>query len=134
MGRAKRYPTDSSDTEWALLEPLIPAPKIGGRPARIARRDLVDAMFYVLRGGVSWRMLPADFPHWKTVYDDFRQWQREGVWERINDALRVKARQAAGRNAVPTAGIVDSRSVKTSQKGGSAATTAAKKSTGASTT
>ena len=134
MTRLRTYPTDTSDAEWALLEPLVPAPKSGGRPARIARRDIVDAIFYVMRGGVSWRMLPADFPFWKTVYDYFRQWKLSGLWERVNDALRVKIRQADGRNAVPTAGIVDSRSVKTSQKGGSEATTVGRRSTVASIT
>ena len=134
MTRLRTYPTDTSDAEWALLEPLVPAPKSGGRPARIARRDIVDAIFYVMRGGVSWRMLPADFPFWKTVYDYFRQWKLSGLWERVNDALRGKIRQADGRNAVPTAGIVDSRSVKTSQKGGSEATTVGRRSTVASIT
>ncbi|WP_420593728.1 transposase [Deinococcus sp.] len=123
-----------SDEEWAILEPLVPAPQAGGRPAIYARRDIVDAIFYVKRGGNSWRMLPADFPYWKTVYDAFRKWKQSGVYERINDALRCQVREASGRNAVPSAGIVDSRSVKTSQKGGLAATMAAKKSTGASIT
>lgn len=134
MTRPRTYPTDTSDAEWALLEPFIPRPRPGGRPARIARRDIVDAIFYVMRGGVSWRMLPADFPYWKTVYDYFRQWKHSGLYERINDALRVQTRAALGRNAVPTAGIVDSRSVKTSQKGGSGGMTVAKRSTDASTT
>ncbi|WP_034388506.1 IS5 family transposase [Deinococcus sp. YIM 77859] len=134
MPRRRTYPTDTSDAEWAILGPLIPAPRAGGRPARIDRRDVVDAIFYVKRGGVSWRLLPADFPHWKTVYDYFRQWKKSGLWERINDALRAQMREALGRNAVPTAGIVDSRSVKTSQKGGPEATTAGRKSTGGSIT
>ncbi len=89
----------------------------------------MDAIFYVKRGGVSWRLLPVDFPHWKTVYNYFRQWKQSGLWEGINDALRVQVREAEGRNAVPSAGIVDSRSVKTSQKGGPETTTEAKKST-----
>jgi len=127
VSRPRTYPADTSDAEWAILEPLIPAPKPGGRPARIARRDIVDGIFYVMRGGVSWRMLPADFPYWKTVYDYFRQWKQLGLSERINVALRAKTRQVAGRNAVPTAGIVDSRSIKTSQKGGSEGTTAARR-------
>ena len=94
----------------------------------------MDAIFYVKRGGGSWRMLPADFPHWKTVYDYFRQWKKSGLWERVNDALRAQVREASGRNAVPTAGIVDSRSVRTSQKGGPEATMVGRKSTDASTT
>ena len=134
MTRRPTYPTDTSDAEWAILGPLIPAPQPGGRPARIARRDVVDAIFYVKRGGGSWRMLPADFPHWKTVYDYFRQWKKSGLWERVNDALRAQVREASGRNAVPTAGIVDSRSVRTSQKGGPEATMVGRKSTDASTT
>ena len=127
--RARTYSTDTSDAEWRIVEPLIPAPKPGGRPAHIDRRDIVDAIFYVKRGGVSWRLLPADFPHWKTVYDYFRQWKSTGLYEQINAALRVQVREALGRNAVPTAGIVDSRSVKTSQKGGSGGMTEARKST-----
>ncbi|THF69131.1 transposase [Deinococcus sp. Arct2-2] len=127
--RARTYSTDTSDAEWGLLEPLIPAPKPGGRPAHIARRDSMDEIFSVKRGGVSWRLLPVDFPHWKTVYDSFRQWKQSGLWEGMNDALRAQVREAEGRNAVPSAGIVDSRSVKTSQKGGSEVTTVARKST-----
>ncbi|BDP44555.1 hypothetical protein DAETH_45240 (plasmid) [Deinococcus aetherius] len=134
MTRRRTSSTDTSDAEWAILSPLIPAPRPGGRPARIARRDIVDAIFYVKRGGVSWRLLPADFPYWKTVYDDFRQWKQSGLWERINNALRAQTREVLGRNAVPTAGIVDSRSVKTSQKGGPVVTTAARRSTDENTT
>ena len=134
MTRTACYPTDMSDAEWAILEPLVPAPQSGGRPAKYARRDIVDAIFYVKRGGNSWRMLPADFPHWKTVYDYFRLWKQSGLYERINDALRCQVREASGRNTVPSAGIIDSRSVKTSQKGGLQATMAAKKSRDANTT
>ncbi len=134
MARIPSYPSDLSDVEWAVVGPLVPAHRSGGRPAAHRRRDILDAIFYIKRGGVSWRMLPIDFPRWKTVYDYFRTWKQDGVFERINDALRVRVRAASGRNAVPTAGIVDSRSVKTSQKGGTVATTAAKRSTGENTT
>ena len=134
MTRHRHYPSDTSDAEWAILCPLIPAPQPGGRPARIDRRDVVDAIFYITRGGVSWRMLPADFPHWKTVYSYFRQWKLNGVWLRVNDALRAQPRTAMGRNARPTAGVVDSRSVKTSQKGGAEGTTGARRSTDESIT
>lgn len=126
------YPTDTTDEEWGILKPLIPAPKSGGRPAFHPRRDIVDAIFYVKRGGISWRMLPIDFPPWKTVYDYFRIWQKSGLWADINDLLRSQVRQAAGRNEYPSAGSVDSRSVKTSQKGGSEDMMGAKKSTVAS--
>ncbi|WP_428194480.1 transposase [Deinococcus saxicola] len=134
MARIPSYPSDLSNVEWAVVGPLIPAHRPGGRPALHRRRDILDAIFYIKRGGVSWRMLPIDFPHWKTVYDYFRTWKQDGVFERLGDALRVRVRAASGRNAVPTAGIVDSRSVKTSQKGGTVATTAAKRSTGENTT
>lgn len=134
MTRHRHYPSDTSDAEWAILCPLIPAPQPGGRPARIHSRDVVDAIFYITRGGVSWRMLPADFPHWKTVYSYFRQWKLDGVWLRVNDALRTQTRTAMGRNARPTAGVVDSRSVRTSQKGGSEGTTGARRSTDESIT
>lgn len=127
MVRPRRYPTDTTDGEWTIIEPLIPAPKSGGRPAHHSRRDVIDALFYVKRGGIPWRLLPVDFPPWPTVYDYFRIWKESGVYERINDALRVEVRRASGRNAVPTAGSVDSRSVKTSQKGGPEAMTAARK-------
>lgn len=134
MARVPTYPSDTSDEEWAILESLIPSPKGGGRPAKYPRRDIVDAIFYIKRGGNSWRMLPADFPYWKTVYDYFAQWRDDGTYERILDALRAQVREAVGRNAVPSAGALDSRSVKTSQKGGSEVTTVAKRSRGANTT
>ncbi|MFK7604431.1 transposase [Deinococcus sp. SM5_A1] len=134
MARIPCYPRDLSDVEWAVVGPHVPAHRPGGRPASHRRRDILDAIFYIKRGGASWQMLPIDFPHWKTVYDSFRTWKHDGVFERINDALRVQVRAARGRNAVPTAGIVDSRSVKTSQEGGTVATTAAQRSTGKNTT
>lgn len=125
------YPTDLTNDEWAILEPLVPPPKSGGRPAR-ERREILDAIFYILRGGCAWRLLPHDLPPWQTVYHYFRLWRLDGTWERIHDALREQARQAAGRAAQPSAGIVDSQSVKTTEKGGTAATTVARRSTDAS--
>jgi len=127
------YPTDLTETEWTILKPLVPPPKSGGRPAR-ERREILNAIFYILRGGCAWRLLPHDFPPWQTVYHYFRLWRLDGTWERIHDAPREQARQRAGRAARPSAGIVDSQSVKTTEKGGTAATMAARRSTDASGT
>jgi len=134
MSRKRAYPSDTSDAEWAVLEPLVPAVKPDGRPARHDRRAIVDAIFYVNRTGCSWRSLPIDFPPWMTVYSYFREWKQSGVYARLNEALRVRVRRYAGKNAVPTAAIIDSQSVKTSEKGGSRAMTVARRSRGASVT
>ena len=123
-----------TDAEWSVLAPLVPAVKSGGRPAKHERRDIVDAIFYVNRTGCSWRSLPVDFPHWMTVYSSFRDWKQAGVYARLNDALRGRVRQQAGKNAVLTAAIIDSQSVKTSEKGGSKDTTEARRSKGANAT
>ena len=126
MARA-RYPSDLTDAQWTLLESLIPAVKSGGRPAIHTRREIVDGILYVLRTGCSWRSLPHDFPVWQTVYDYFRLWRLDGTWERIHDALRDQVRVAAGREVSPSAAIIDSQSVKTTEKGGFAATTRARR-------
>jgi transposase/transposase-like protein len=122
----RTYPTDLDDAEWARLEPLIPAAKTGGRPAR-DRREILDAISYVVRTGCAWRLLPHDFPPWQTVYHYYRLWRLDGTWERIHDTLREQVRQQQGREAEPSGGIIDSQSVKTTEKGGSAATTAARR-------
>lgn len=116
------YPSDLSDAEWALLEPMIPAARPGGRPRTHPTRELVDAMLYVLRGGIAWRALPHEYPPWQTVYHYFRLWQRDGTWEAVNTELRGLVRQRAGRAPQPTGGIVDSQSAKTTEKGGPGAT------------
>ncbi len=114
-----RFPSDLSDAEWAILEPLVPAPKPGGRPAVHPRREVVNAILYVLRTDCHWRALPSDLPPWGTVWWSFRTWRQEGVWERVNTALRERVRVAAGRADTPSAAILDSQSAKTTERGGS---------------
>jgi putative transposase len=113
----KRYPTDLSDKEWALLEPLLPAVKPGGRKRSVEIREVANAIFYLLRTGGSWRMLPQDFPKWQTVYTYFRDWKGDGTWKKVNDVLRRKIRILEGRDEEPSAGILDSQSAKTAEKG-----------------
>ena len=121
------YPTDLTDAQWAVLEPLVPPPKPGGRPPKHPRRELVNAMLYVLRSGEAWRLLPHDLPPWQTVYHYFRLWRIGGAWEQINAALRERTRVQVGRQGQPSGAILDSQSVKTTEKGGPAATTAARR-------
>lgn len=117
------YPSDLSDAEWAILQPLIPAPKPGGRPPCHDRREIVNAIRYVLRGGIAWRALPHEYPPWQTVYHYFRLWRLDGTWERAHSRLREQVRVRAGRSPNPTAAILDSQSVRTTEKGGPAAGT-----------
>lgn len=117
----KPYPTDLTDEQWERLEPLIPASKSGtpkgGRPP-VERREVLNGIFYHLRGGAGWRMLPHDFPHWKTVYGLFREWRLNGVWEQVHATLREDVRIEAGAPPTPETLRVDSQSVKTSHRGG----------------
>jgi transposase len=124
----KAYPSDVSDAEWKVLEGYIPAVRSGGRPAEHERREIVNAIRYVLGTGCQWRYLPHDFPPAHTVYDYFRQWSAQGVWETANRALREQARRRAGRSASPSAAIIDSQSVRTTEKGGPRALTTTSKS------
>jgi putative transposase len=110
----KGYPTDLSDPQWELLKPLIPPALPGGRPRVQNMRTIVDAIFYLIRAGCSWDMLPQEFPPKSTVFYYFSIWRRNGTWKLFNDTLREKLRVAEGRNALPSAGVMDSQSVKAS--------------------
>ena len=113
MGRPA-YFSDLTDKQWELLRPLIPLPSLEGRPPSVERREIVNAILYVLRSGCPWRLLPHEFPSWGTVYYYFRRWNREGVWEQILTTLRMQVRVKQGREAQPSAGVIDSQSIKTS--------------------
>ena len=118
MQPSQTYPSDLTDQEWKLIEPLIPKPKPGGRPIKHARRTILNAIFYLNRSGCQWNMLPKDFPPKSTVFEYFSAWRRSGLWEKLNDHLRVKVRVAEGRKPSPTAAILDSQSVKGAEQSG----------------
>jgi transposase len=128
MATRRAYPSDLSDAQWEILKPLLGGRASGrGRRPVVPRREIVNAILYVLRTGCQWRYLPEGFPNWNTVYWYFARWVSDGTWERVNDELRRRVRVKAGREAEPSAAIMDSQSVKTTEKGGTAATTLGRK-------
>ena len=114
----RAYQSDLSDAEWNCLESHLPSPKATGRPRIYPLREILDAIFYVLKSGCTWRLLPHDFPPWKTVYHYFRFWRLDGTWEKLHAALRQRVRVRLKRNPQPSAAIVDSQSIKTTGVGG----------------
>jgi putative transposase len=107
------YPSDLTDSQWDIIQELIPKAKFGGRPRSLEMRQVINAILYVTVGGIQWRMLPKEYPKWQSVYSYFRTWRQAGIWRRIHDTLRAKVRRRAGRHKHPTAGCLDSQSVKT---------------------
>jgi putative transposase len=119
--KRQNYPTDLTDAQWELTVPLFAQhqSRTGpGRPREISIQEILNAILYVVRTGCQWRMLPHDFPKWKTVYHYFRLWRIQGIWEQLHDRLRDQVRKDAGREAGPSAAVIDSQSVKTTEAGG----------------
>jgi len=120
--RQQSYPSDLTDKQWKLIKPLIPPAKSnkkkGGRPRQVDMREIVDAIFYFARSGCAWRMLPHDLPDYRLVRHYFDAWKKDGTWKKMHDALRSKVRKKVGKKKQPTAAIIDSQSVKTTEKGG----------------
>lgn len=133
------YPTDLTDKQWSLIEPMIPPDETGadgGRPRETDMRSVINGILYLNRTGCAWRLLPRDFGNWNTVYHYFRRFKQDGTWQRIHDKLREKVRRKAGKKPTPSAGVIDAQSVKTAapKKGARTATTRAKRCSAASGT
>ena len=136
LPKRKTYTSDITDSEWAIIEPFLPKPKPLGRPLAHGFREIIDAILYRLRSGCQWRNLPGDMPPWGTVHYYARKWRIEGLWERINGALRRELRRQLGREPEPSIAVLDSQSVKADEKGGasSGASTRARRSRAESAT
>jgi putative transposase len=114
----KAYPSDLTDTEWQEIKPLLPVENLIGRPRQVDLREILNGIFYVLSEKCRWRALPHDLPPWQTVYNYFRHWQRLGVWQQIHTQLRHCVRKSVDKTEIATAGMIDSQSVKTTEKKG----------------
>ena len=112
MQTKQLYPTDLTDSQWNLIKEMLPKARPGGRPRSLEMRDIVNAILYLVVSGVQWRMLPKEYPKWPSVYHYFREWRQSGLWKRVHDTLRARVRELAGRHKHPTAGCIDSQSVK----------------------